>query len=95
MRKIRLENILKIHPTFDENQGYWGWAYICTNVVSDITQALQNINCSRTYSDGIYRLNVNNYQTSNVELLEIGAEAAACYLSSELGQYFYVKTELD
>ena len=69
--------------------------YICTNVVSDITQALQNINCSRTYSDGIYRLNVNNYQTSNVELLEIGAEAAACYLSSELGQYFYVKTELD
>ena len=90
-----IREYLKNHPTFDENQGYWGWAYICTNVVSDITQALQNINCSRTYSDGIYRLNVNNYQTSNVELLEIGAEAAACYLSSELGQYFYVKTELD
>lgn len=66
-----IREYLKNHPTFDENQGYWGWAYICTNVVSDITQALQNINCSRTYSDGIYRLNVNNYQTSNVELLKL------------------------
>lgn len=86
---------LKQIPDFDEQKGFWGWAYVCTNEQTEITQALQNTGLSHTYADGIYRLRVKEYRTSNLELLEVGAEAAASFLEKTLGQHFYVTTKLD
>lgn len=90
-----VEKYLKANSGFDENIGDWGWAHIITYDVSEVTQALQDANLATTYSDGIYYIKVAEYRTSNLELLEIGAKAAADYLTKELGQKFYVKTKLD
>ncbi|MBP1542195.1 MAG: hypothetical protein ILA25_08545 [Prevotella sp.] len=86
---------LKQNPDFDEQKGFWGWAYVCTNDQTETTQALQNSGLSHTYADGIYRLSIKEYRTSNLDLLTIGAEAAAAFLERELGQQFYVTTKLD
>ena len=86
---------LKQNPDFDEQKGFWGGAYVCTNDQTETTQALQNSGLSHTYADGIYRLSIKEYRTSNLDLLTIGAEAAAAFLERELGQQFYVTTKLD
>lgn len=90
-----VESYLKQNSDFDEQKGFWGWAYVCTNEQTETTQALQNVGLSHTYADGIYRLSVKEYRTSNLDLLEIGAEAAAHFLEKVLGQRFYVVTKLD
>jgi hypothetical protein len=84
-----------MHPEFDDQKGDWGWAIVCTSIQSEVTQALQNVGVCHTYSDGIYRLSIEEYKTSNLELLYKGAEAAAKFLTKELGQEFYVRTRLD
>ena len=86
---------LKQHPEFDDKKGYWGWAIVCTNVQSEVTQAMQNIGVCHTYSDGVYRISIKDYRTSNLYLLEMGAREAAAFLEKELGQRFYVTTRLD
>ena len=93
--KESVTEFLDKNPDFDEQKGYWGWATVCTTVQSEITQALQNIGVCRTFSDGVYRLRIDEYRTGNLELLSIGAEAAANYLKKELGQEFHVRTRLD
>lgn len=98
MRLLSMQSLgvnLKEHPDFDEQKGYWGWATVCTATQSEITQALQNIGVCHTFSDGIYRLRIEEYRTSNLELLVTGAEAAAKFLEKELGQEFHVRTRLD
>lgn len=90
-----VDDFLRANPDFDEQKGFWGWAYVCTSEQTEITQALQNTGISHTYADGIYRLRVKEYKTSNLDLLTIGAEAAAKFLQKELGQHFYVRTKLD
>lgn len=72
-----------------------GWAWVCTIDQTRENQALQNIGLSHTYADGVYRLRIKDYRTSNLELLEIGAHAAAEFLNKELGLDFYVATKLD
>lgn len=90
-----VEEYLAKNPSFDEQKGYWGWAYVCTNHISDVTQALQDAGFAKAYSDGDYYIKIDEYQTNNLDLLEIGANAAAKYLTKELGQNFFVKTRLD
>lgn len=90
-----VDSYLDKHPEFDEQKGYWGWATVCTDVQSEVTQAMQNIGVCHTYSDGVYRISINDYRTSNLELLELGAREAAAFLEKELGQRFYVTTRLD
>jgi len=86
---------LEVHPEFDEQKGNWGWATVCTDVQSEVTQAMQNIGVCHTYSDGVYRLSIKEYRTSNLQLLEMGAREAAAFLEKELGQRFSVLTRLD
>lgn len=90
-----VDSYLDKHPEFDEQKGYWGWATVCTDVQSEVTQAMQKIGVCHTYSDGVYRISINDYRTSNLELLELGAREAAAFLEKELGQRFYVTTRLD
>ena len=86
---------LNNHKDFDQQKGYYGWAHVCTTKVGEVTEALKRLKMAKTYSDGIYYLSIKEYQTLNLELLEIGSEAASKYLSQELGQYFFVKSVLD
>ena len=86
---------LEDHLEFDEQKGYLGWATVCTDVQSEVTQAMQNIGVCHTYSDGVYRISINDYRTCNLELLEMGAREAAAFLEQELGQHFYVMTRMD
>lgn len=86
---------LERNPSFDQQKGLWGWAHVCTSEVTETTQALQNAGLSNTYADGIYRLKIAKHTTSNINLLEIGANAAADYLEKELGQHFFVSIQLD
>ena len=90
-----VEEYLRKNPSFDEQKGYWGFAHVCTNSISEVTQALQDAGFAKAYSSGDYYINVDEYRTCNLELLEIGAQAAAEYLTKALGQYFFVKSRLD
>ena len=89
------EEFLKANPDFDEQKGYYGWAHICTSEVSVVTEALKKLKLASTYSDGVYYIRVEKYKTSNLELLEVGATAAADFLTQELGQRFYVRFKID
>lgn len=90
-----VEDFLNKNPLFDEQQGYYGFAHVCTNHISEVTQALQDAGFAKAYSDGDYYIKIDEYRTNNLDLLEIGADAAAKYLTKELGQNFFVKTRLD
>lgn len=90
-----VKDYLKIHPEFDEQKGWYGFANVCTCEVSEVTQALLQIKAAKAYSDGDYLVSVNQYRTSNLDLLEVGANAVAEYLSKELGQPFYVNSRPD
>ena len=90
-----VEEYLVKNPSFDEQKGYWGVAHVCTSHISEVTQALQDAGFAKAYSNGDYYIDVDEYRTCNLELLEIGADAAAKYLTKELGQNFFVKTWLD
>ena len=89
------EEFLKANPDFDEQKGYYGWAHICTSEVSVVTEALKKLKLASTYSDGVYYIRLEEYKTSNLELLEVGATAAADFLTQELGQRFYVRSKID
>lgn len=89
------EEYLKANPDFDQQKGCYGWAHVCTSKVGIVTEALKELKLASTFSDGIYYISVKEYRTSNLDLLEVGAEAAAKFLTQELGQYFYVRTRLD
>lgn len=90
-----VEEYLTKNPSFDDQKGYWGFAHVYTNHISEVTQALQDAGFAKAYSNGDYWIDVNEYRTCNLELLEIGADAAAKYLTKELGQHFFVKSRLD
>ena len=79
---------LNNHKDFDPQKGYYGWAHVCTTKVGEVTEALKKLKMAKSYSDGIYYLNIKEYQTSNLALLEIGAEAASKISQSKVGAAF-------
>lgn len=90
-----VKEYLENNPSFEEEKGCYGFANVCTDSASEVTQALQDVGFAKAYSNGCYYIKIEEYRTSNLELLEIGAKKAAEYLTKELGQYFYVKSRLD
>lgn len=87
---------LKHHPEYDDNIGYWGFANVITYDYSEFVQALVDSGKAHTYSDGAYYLGqMSSYRSENLELLEVGAAAAAKYLTAKLGKGFHVHTRLD
>jgi len=90
-----VKEYLENNPSFEEEKGCYGFANVCTDSASEVTQALQDAGLAKAYSNGCYFIKIEEYKTFNLELLEIGAKAAAKYLTKELGQYFYVKLRLD
>jgi len=96
--RISLKSVdiyLRDNPSFDDRNGCPGFTFVYTCLISEVTQALQDAGLAKAYSDGSYFIDVDKCNTSNLELLKIGAKAAAKYLTEELGQCFYVKSMID
>ena len=89
MLRFRKENPDEVHREFD-----WGWTYICTAEVNEITQALVSLGFT-SYADGIYRKNIISHYRDSLTTKIVGAEVAADYLTEELGQDFYAMPLVD
>ena len=89
MLRFREENPDEVHREFD-----WGWTYVCTSEVNEITQALVSLGFT-SYADGIYRKNIISHYRDSLTTQIVGAEVAADYLTEELGQDFFVMPHED
>lgn len=89
MLRFREENPDEVHREFD-----WGWTYVCTAEVNEITQALVSLGFT-SYADGIYRKNIISHYRDSLTTQIVGAEVAADYLTEELGQDFFVMPHED
>lgn len=89
MARFRQENPSLANQEFD-----WGWTYLCTEEVNETTQALIELGFS-SYADGVYRKNIISSYRPSLATQQVGAAAAADFLTKELGQYFYVLSHLD
>lgn len=77
--------------------GICGFAYVVLyKSDSIITQALVNLNLVYTSADKIYWIKFDkHYPTQSLDAQEVGAKAAAEYLSKELGENFYTHSKWD
>lgn len=82
----------RTHPDYEVPPFRWGHAYVCTNEITEITQALLDAGYASTYSDGVYMMRIGSYHGPDEDICALGAEAAAKFMEKELGQYFFVET---
>ena len=66
-------------------------------LITAITQAWLEEGIVSTYADGRYRMFLSGAKWPNedVDLIRLGAQVAADYLTQALGQKFYVETILN
>lgn len=101
----RVENILtETHDICDiamdkftkQNPGVHTYSYpishikICTDVNSEVTQALVLLGKASTFSEGRYYVDTPYTFTGNEEIGKLIMQNAADYLTEKLGQHFYV-----
>lgn len=73
-----------------------GFAWVVTYVTdTEITQALLDLGIAHSFGDGSYRIHVETFPCQNIDVAEAGADAAAKFLTKELGQKFYSASRLD
>lgn len=84
---------MKEHPDAQDG-GLFGFAWVYTYELTEVTQTLLDLNMAQTYADGCYRFYLN-MQTYMIDLLEKGTQAAADYLTSVFHQKFYMGSRLD
>lgn len=73
-----------------------GYANVITHdSQSEITQALIDLELVWVSGSTYYINNLNTYPTQSITVNEIGAKAAADFLTKELGQNFYMKSHWD
>lgn len=93
--KKAIEDYLIEHPNA-QDYGLFGFAWVYTYELTEVTQALLDLNMVQTYADGCYRFYLDQYmQTYMIDLLEKGTQAAADYLTSVFHQKFYMGSRLD
>lgn len=91
-----IKQYLKDNPKFDENHGYWGFVHVTVRGYSKCIEVLRGNGKAASYSDGKYYLGqMSSYKTMNLDLLEVGARAAAHYLSDTLKEQFSVDIQFD
>ena len=88
-------NYLKNNPDYRTPEFNYGTAYVYTTEVSEITQALLNEKLATVSGNGKYWLHLGNYIYDDIDLEEIGAKAAADFLSQDLGQSFFYYRQWD
>lgn len=96
IHKDAINNYIKTHPEYNAEKDWFGFAYVYTYDFTPMTQALVEMGLASSYSEGKYIIN-KGYMTSTsyMTLLEVGAKAVADYLTSELGQEFYMESRPD
>ena len=87
----------KLHPDHITKVFDWGHAHVCTNDISEVTQALLEEGLAHTFSDGKYIIFIGrgDWPYDDSTLLYIGANAAAEYLTHIFGQRFYPEVTPD
>lgn len=87
----------KSHPEHITKPFDWGHAHVCTNEISEVTQALLEEELAHTFSDGKYIifLGEGNWPYDDSTLLYVGAKATAEYLTKIFGQRFYPEVTPD
>ena len=85
------------HPEYEYPVCNYGYGYVITYEITAVTQALLEEGIVSTYADGKYRLYLSGAKWPNedVDLIRLGAQVAADYLTQALGQKFYVETILN
>ena len=78
------------NPDYKKPDFNWGSARVYTCGNTEVTQALFDAGIASTFADGQYMFHVGQHIYDDMGLEIIGAEAAANFLSKELGQSFYV-----
>ncbi len=91
-----IKQYLDANPEFDEDKGYWGFVNVTLEGYNKIVEVLREKEKARSYSDGKYYLGqMSSCKSMNLELLEVGARAAASYLSGMLNEHFCVDILFD
>lgn len=91
-----IKQYLKDNPKFDENHGCWGFVHVTVRGYSKCIEVLRENGKAASYSDGKYYLGqMSSYETMNLNLLEVGARAAAHYLPETLKEQFCVDMQFD
>ena len=92
-----IETFRSEHPEYEYPVCNYGYGYVLTYDISEVTQAMLEEGLVSTYADGKYRkyLSGTKWPNEDVELIRLGAQVAADYLTQALGQKFYVETMLD
>lgn len=85
-----VKQFLEEHPGYKSPDYNWGSAGVYTCANTAVTQALLDANIASTYADGKYMFDLGKRYFDDMDLENIGAEAAAAYLSKELEQPFEV-----
>lgn len=91
-----IEKYLNDHPDFNVDKGFWGFVNVTVYGYNKVVEVLRKQNKAKSYSDGKYYLGqMSSCKSMNINLLEVGASAAADYLTKELDEGFFVETRLD
>lgn len=91
-----IDQYLNDNPDFKEDYGYWGFVNVTVRGYSKCIEVLREKEKAKSYSDGKYYLGqMSSCRSMNVGLLEVGAWAAAHYLSDTLNEYFSVDIQFD
>ena len=85
-----IDDFLNKNPEYSTPQFNWGSAGVYTKGNTEVTQALFDLNIASTYADGKYMFHIGRRIFNDIDLENIGAQAAANYLGDRLGQRFYV-----
>ena len=91
-----IDQYLNDNPEFKEDYGYWGLVNVTVYGYNKVVEVLRNQNKAKSYSDGKYYLGqMSSCKSMNIKLLEVGASAAADFLTKALDEGFFVETRLD
>lgn len=86
-----IDDFRKANPDYKTPLFRWGAAYIYTEGITLVSQVLLNEGIANTYADGKYIFHVGQRILDDMDLEKIGAEAAAKFLTQQLGQKFEIK----
>ena len=90
-----VDEYLAANPCYVTPEFNFGTAMVHTYDVTEVTQAMVNERLIATYGDGRYCMHIGRYICDDLSLEEIGARAAADFLTKELGQDFGIHIVYD
>lgn len=95
--KEQLNFFISENPDYNSGYSLAGFAWVCTDEISEITEAFILLGRAATFADGVYQLDLDlrNPYNDDINIAKLIANAAAERLTKALGQSFYVRSKLD